>query len=306
MATEYELVGGQPVKVTPLEATEAGTYKAPQGQAFNPVTVTGGGGGGLPPITPTDDGSFPVAQDGAWSKVGGYGVGTTNKTIIPSQKLSTSSMGGGVYVAQEFEGSLELAIVGGTAFVTYNGTEYQAEIKEQSSDDIGTIKYLGEFGQEGPVFTNYPFLIADIGESKVAYTTASKPTISVEADVRVIVPTDDFKEAVAAGLPSDNTLLITFTLDENDTLVADVPFSSVQEALKAGNPIKARRLWPDGKTAQYYTLVGVSWNEYSSYYSAVRFSVVSDDGTNSSARVYYINFSASGVNAKSLTIGNFS
>ena len=41
----YALWGGQAVKITPLEATESGTYKAPKGQAFNPVTVTGGGGG---------------------------------------------------------------------------------------------------------------------------------------------------------------------------------------------------------------------------------------------------------------------
>ena len=38
MATEYQLVGGQPVKITPLEVTENGTTYAPEGCAFNPVT----------------------------------------------------------------------------------------------------------------------------------------------------------------------------------------------------------------------------------------------------------------------------
>ena len=46
MAKEYELVGGQPVKVSPLEVSEAGTYEAPAGQAFNPVKVSGGGSSG--------------------------------------------------------------------------------------------------------------------------------------------------------------------------------------------------------------------------------------------------------------------
>ena len=36
---EYQLVGGQPVKISPLEVTENGTTYAPNGCAFNPVTV---------------------------------------------------------------------------------------------------------------------------------------------------------------------------------------------------------------------------------------------------------------------------
>ena len=60
MAKEYELVGGQPVKVSPLEATESGTYYAPSGQVFNPVTVSGGGGGGIFWVTLTYDSDTSV------------------------------------------------------------------------------------------------------------------------------------------------------------------------------------------------------------------------------------------------------
>lgn len=42
---EYKLAGGQPVTVTPLEVNEEGTYEAPLGKAYNPVKVTGAGGG---------------------------------------------------------------------------------------------------------------------------------------------------------------------------------------------------------------------------------------------------------------------
>lgn len=66
MAKEYELVGGQPVKVTPLEATDAGTYKAPHGQAYNPVTVPAGAG--LPDVTSDDNGDILAVVSGAWAK----------------------------------------------------------------------------------------------------------------------------------------------------------------------------------------------------------------------------------------------
>lgn len=74
MAKDYELVGGQPVKVTPLEATEAGTYKAPHGQAFNPVKV-GSTGGGLPPVTSDDNGDVLTVVEGEWAKAAPSGGG---------------------------------------------------------------------------------------------------------------------------------------------------------------------------------------------------------------------------------------
>jgi hypothetical protein len=46
MEEGYVLQGGNGVRITPLEATEDGTYTAKEGQAFNPVTVKAGGGSG--------------------------------------------------------------------------------------------------------------------------------------------------------------------------------------------------------------------------------------------------------------------
>ena len=43
--SEYTLVGGTGVKIVPLEVSEAGTYTAGESEAYNPVTVTGGGSG---------------------------------------------------------------------------------------------------------------------------------------------------------------------------------------------------------------------------------------------------------------------
>ena len=45
--SEYTLVGGTGVKIVPLEVSEAGTYTAGESEAYNPVTVTGGGSGKL-------------------------------------------------------------------------------------------------------------------------------------------------------------------------------------------------------------------------------------------------------------------
>ena len=73
MGKEYELVGGQPVKISPLEATEAGTYYAPLGQAFNPVTVSGGSS--LPEVTSDDNGDVLTVVEGEWAKAAPSGGG---------------------------------------------------------------------------------------------------------------------------------------------------------------------------------------------------------------------------------------
>ena len=45
MPKEYTLIGGNGTVVSPLEATEDGTYTAGDSRAFNPVVVRTGGGG---------------------------------------------------------------------------------------------------------------------------------------------------------------------------------------------------------------------------------------------------------------------
>ena len=64
--TEYQLVGGQPVKISPVEITENGTTYAPEGCAFNPVTT------GVAPTAkeleapyPANDGHYFFAATGA-------------------------------------------------------------------------------------------------------------------------------------------------------------------------------------------------------------------------------------------------
>lgn len=45
MSETYDLVGGTPVEVEPLNVSENGTYKLPRGKAYNPVKVNVSGGG---------------------------------------------------------------------------------------------------------------------------------------------------------------------------------------------------------------------------------------------------------------------
>ena len=47
MPDGYELVGGTPVTVEPLEVSENGTYQQPRGKAYNPVKVNVSSGAGV-------------------------------------------------------------------------------------------------------------------------------------------------------------------------------------------------------------------------------------------------------------------
>ena len=66
MEEGYVLQGGNGVRITPLEATEDGTYNAKEGQAFNPVTVKAGGGsgGGVLVVTDGDE-----SLDKTWQEI---------------------------------------------------------------------------------------------------------------------------------------------------------------------------------------------------------------------------------------------
>lgn len=201
MADGYELVGGQPVKVTPLEATEAGTYKAPHGQAFNPVTVTGGGGGGLPPITPTDDGSFPVAQDGAWSKVGGYSVSESSAIVIPEQTITGTSITGGSYSTIIAEPDISAVSDGTIVTVTFDGTAYDAPAQDMNGEGF----MLGEVSGGSPVYTNYPFVIVLAPtQAQVIKYGAEPVVISAAVITKTVTVTDDFKMAVEKALDEIN------------------------------------------------------------------------------------------------------
>lgn len=82
MPQDYTLIGGNGTVVSPLEATEDGTYKAGDSRAFNPVIVRTGGGGsstlaGLTDVDLTNptDGQTLVYDATAGKWVNGSGGG---------------------------------------------------------------------------------------------------------------------------------------------------------------------------------------------------------------------------------------
>lgn len=66
----YTLIGGNGVRVKPLEVQEDGTYKAGDSEAFNPVIVkaSGGGSSGGGVLTANFD-SSTGALDKTWSEI---------------------------------------------------------------------------------------------------------------------------------------------------------------------------------------------------------------------------------------------
>lgn len=65
----YTLIGGNGVRVKPLEVSEDGTYKAGDSEAFNPVVVKSGGGGSGGGVLVANMDSSTGALDKTWSEI---------------------------------------------------------------------------------------------------------------------------------------------------------------------------------------------------------------------------------------------
>lgn len=134
MAKEYELVGGQPVKITPLEVDEAGTYEAPAGQAFNPVKVSGGGSsGGIYWVTLTyDDVGDAYTANKSYNDVVGA-IASDQFPVFIAQRGGLCEMGTILFLEEEEEGyAVHLSfgsagvLDGGSATATGN-LEFEAQ-----------------------------------------------------------------------------------------------------------------------------------------------------------------------------------
>lgn len=165
-----------------------------QGDLWELVKSSGGSGSGssdLPPITSDDDGSFLVAKNGEWGKVGGYSVTETSNLIITEQTVTTVEMGG------EFCGAVLTDILVGlnandTVKVTYNNAEYILTV--YAIDDA--VAFGTDLFNE-PFSDNIPFIIEGNNEMTYLITpTTQTATVKVEKIDFTTSVTDNFIEAV--------------------------------------------------------------------------------------------------------------
>ena len=193
----------------------------------------GGGGSSLPAVTAEDNGDVLTVVDGEWGKGDApYTVGESMATVLAQQTLTTSSYQG-TNVAQ-IPGSFDIS-VGTTYKVTYNGTAYDVTAQDMS----GNV-YLGEFSGQ-PDYTNYPFFILVAqAEGMIVYSSTANPTLKIEVGTKTVVPSDDFKAAVAASGVGGDILVATMTYDsvaDDGSYLIDKTYDEICSAMNKKTPI---------------------------------------------------------------------
>ena len=167
MGKEYELVGGQPVKISPLEATESGTYYAPLGQAFNPVTVSGGSS--LPEVTSDDNGDVLTVVEGEWAKAAPSGGGIYWVTLTPDDVEDT-------YTANKSYNDVAGAVESGLL-----------PVFREASDTYNDIYYLFSYSHDD---SDYEVVLE--GGRKAVPATATENLVFVDGGQTIaIIPTQD-------------------------------------------------------------------------------------------------------------------
>jgi len=140
----------------------------------------------------------------------------------------------------------------------------------------------GEFGDDGPSFTNIPFAITSHdGETRLFTESSGTYSVKIEGDKTVVTPTDEFKEAVAKS--SVGVIYATFrmrphTTDEPEKWVCDKTFDELVAAYNSGSIILGRisnyvfvMLYDHGAFSGGGTVFDKDSNKLS-YYGATMFS----------------------------------
>lgn len=153
---------------------------------------SGSGSSDLPPITSDDNNSFLVAQDGEWSKVGGYSVSESTETIIAEQSVTTAAIQGFPVPVGVITGDISSIVDGDKLRVTFNNVAYAI-----TAQTMGAGVGIGEIDGNNVVFTNYPFFITSIDSEIAMFTEAAETyTVKVEKINFTTTITDNFIEAV--------------------------------------------------------------------------------------------------------------
>lgn len=115
-----------------------------------------------------------VVDDIAEKYTGGSGGGDVVRTQLFSETVTTAEDEDGFYSAQP---AYSQSIYADTITVTFDGTEYTCP-----RIDLLGQQFYGGVGEQGPVFTEYPFCIAsDSSDTNLIYTeTAGEHTVTVE------------------------------------------------------------------------------------------------------------------------------
>ena len=181
-----------------------------QGDLWELVKSSSGGSGSsdLPPITSDDDGSFLVAQNGEWGKVGGYSKNESTDLIITEQTVTTTETGG-EFCGASLTGTLVGLNTNDTVKVTYNNAEYILTVYE-----INDAVAFGTDLFNEPFSDNIPFIIEGNNEMTYLITpTTQTATVKVEKANENIEVSDTFIRAVDAAINAPTVIFPTQEID---------------------------------------------------------------------------------------------
>ena len=186
----------------------------------------------------------PNVLRGQLKAIQGEGSGGPGYSV---EKQRTTLFDGNVFTKGDPNGSLFYRtiseyITAPTIIVTFGDDEY---ILEQTSVGGGAMRY-GEFGDDGPLFTNIPFAVVSNTNNQTRLYTESSGSylIKIEGIETVVTPTDEFKEAVAkSGISSSTGAIyaefysLPHNVDETEQWACDKTYDELVAAYNSGSVI---------------------------------------------------------------------
>ncbi len=142
----------------------------------------------------------------------GWGVSSTQ---LFSESVATETIEGESFAMATF--SYSTLISAESIVVTFNGTNYTV-----NRNGEGGYYYYGDFGESGPSFANYPFVIEsgeEEGGASNAIYTASAGTYTVAVSGASIEVSDNFSNAVNKSVDKS---LLPFRITLGETTFSEV------------------------------------------------------------------------------------
>lgn len=195
-------------EVEELEVTENGTYNAPSGKAYSPVTVN---------VPNPSTGTLQITENGEGIDVTQYAAVDVNvsggdteqwKTLFDGEITTVSGQGGSI----DYDNLIDNDIIK----VTFDGNEYTCE-----KIDAGGGYMYGGFVDGRPDFSEYPFIISSTPNNNLILTE-SAGTYSLKIEAQESGEDNDFSIAEVTFVGDNNGKVLNLGYLLDDELVYNI------------------------------------------------------------------------------------